>query len=79
VIFEERRRGMKTAELSRARWRKSSFSNNNGGCVEVALLPDGRVAVRDTKDHGQGPVLIFLAHEWEAFVRGVAEGEFRKG
>ncbi len=69
---------MSESELSRVQWRKSSYSGNNGGCVEVALLPDGRVAVRDTKDHGQGPVLTFLAHEWEAFVRGVVEGEFER-
>jgi hypothetical protein len=78
VIFEERRRGMNTAELSRARWRKSSYSNNNGGCLEVAHLDDGRVAVRDTKDHGRGPTLIFLAHEWEAFVLGILNGELRR-
>jgi len=67
---------MQEAELPRAQWRKSSYSGNNDGCVEVAHLDDGRVAVRDTKDHGRGPALIFLAHEWEAFVRGVLEGEF---
>ncbi len=79
VRHEERRRGVSDAELPCARWRKSSYSGNNGGCVEVAFLPDGLVAVRDTKDHGQGPALIFLAHEWEAFVRGVVEGEFGMG
>ena len=67
---------MHEAELSRAQWRKSSYSANDNACVEVARLDDGRMAVRDTKDHGQGPALIFLAHEWEAFVRGVLEGEF---
>jgi hypothetical protein len=49
---------------------------NDNACVEVAYLDDGRVAVRDTKDHGQGPILIFLPHEWQAFTRGVANGEF---
>ena len=60
-------------DLSTARWRKSSRSSSNG-CVEVAFVGD-RVAVRDSKDPG-GPVLVFTAHEWEAFVGGLRDGEF---
>ena len=61
------------ADLSTARWRKSSRSTNNG-CVEVAFVGD-RVAVRDSKDPG-GPVLLFTAHEWASFLGGVRDGEF---
>jgi hypothetical protein len=60
-------------DLSRAAWRKSTRSGVNG-CVEVGLV-DGRVAVRDSKDRG-GPVLVFTAHEWEAFLGGARDGEF---
>nr|WP_203935561.1 DUF397 domain-containing protein [Planosporangium mesophilum] len=60
--------------MSRAAWRKSTKSGNNGGCVEVAFLDDG-VAVRDTKDR-TGPVLVFTNHEWDAFLDGVSKGEF---
>jgi hypothetical protein len=64
---------------SDARWRKSSFSNGGtkGGdnCVEVAILADGQVAVRDTKDRSLAPHL-FTASEWEAFLTGVKAGEF---
>jgi hypothetical protein len=60
-------------DLSRAAWRKSTRSGNNG-CIEVAFVED-RVAVRDSKDRS-GPVLVFNAHEWEAFVGGVRTGEF---
>jgi Domain of unknown function (DUF397) len=60
-------------DLSTAKWRKSSRSGGNG-CVEVAFVGD-RVAVRDSKDPG-GPVLVFTAHEWEAFTGGVGDGEF---
>jgi hypothetical protein len=60
-------------DLSTASWRKSSWSNANG-CVEVAFV-DTRVALRDSKDRG-GPVLVFTAHEWEAFLSGVRAGEF---
>ena len=55
-------------------WRRSSFSNN-GTCVEVADLPDGRRLVRDSKDPA-GPVLTFTPAEWTAFVLGVQAGEF---
>jgi hypothetical protein len=60
-------------DLSRAAWRKSTRSGNNG-CVEVAFVED-QVAVRDSKDRS-GPVLVFTTHEWEAFVGGVRTGEF---
>jgi predicted secreted Zn-dependent protease len=55
-------------------WRRSSFSNN-GTCVEIASLPDGSVAVRDSKNPNS-PVLSFNAAEWSAFVDGVKAGEF---
>jgi hypothetical protein len=60
-------------DLSRAAWRKSTRSSNNG-CVEVGLVDD-QIAVRDSKDR-QGPVLFFTAHEWEAFLGGARDGEF---
>lgn len=62
--------------IDRALWRKSSYSGGNGGnCVEVAVLPDGNRAVRDSKDPG-GAKLAFTADEWAAFAAGVKAGEF---
>jgi len=63
-------------DLSRAVWRKSSYSGGNGGqCVEVAANLAGIIAVRDSKDRG-GSVLAFTPAEWEAFTAGVRDGEF---
>ncbi|MBI3689035.1 MAG: DUF397 domain-containing protein [Actinobacteria bacterium] len=67
---------MSAPDLSRARWRKSTYSGNNGGCVEVAFLDGGQVAVRDTKQLGQGPVLVFTPPEWDAFLKGAKAEEF---
>lgn len=55
-------------------WRKSSYSESAGACVEVA----DDVAdwlVRDSKDPA-GPVLRFTAAEWAAWLAGVKAGEF---
>ena len=56
------------AELSRALWQKSTFSNGNGGnCVEVARNLPGIVAVRDSKNP-DGPILTFSRDEWASFI-----------
>ncbi|MFD9950658.1 DUF397 domain-containing protein [Nonomuraea sp. NPDC059023] len=56
-------------------WRKSTFSGQGDNCVEVADLPEGGRALRDSKDPG-GSVLRFTHGEWEAFKLGMAAGEF---
>jgi Domain of unknown function (DUF397) len=59
-------------DLSRADWRKSTYSTANG-CVEVAFV-ESRVAVRDSK-WADSPVLLFSGAAWEEFV-GVRDREF---
>ena len=62
-------------EITKAAWRKASYCNGATACVEVAPLPDGGVALRDSKQP-DGPVLTFTGQEWWAFQRGVLAGEF---
>ncbi|MEJ8278880.1 DUF397 domain-containing protein [Pseudonocardia spirodelae] len=56
------------------RFRTSSFCLD-GGCVAVAALADGGVAVASTLDTGATPI-AFTRAEWDAFVAGVKAGEF---
>ncbi|AZM90712.1 MULTISPECIES: DUF397 domain-containing protein [Streptomyces] len=59
-----------TTRSDSPRWFKSSYSNNGGNCVEVAVNLPGIVPVRDSKTPG-GPVLNFGAEAFAAFVAGI--------
>lgn len=61
-------------DFSGARW-VASRSCNNSACVQVAHLPGGMVAVRDSKDTAKA-AHVFDSAEWAAFVTGVKAGEF---
>ncbi|WJK32635.1 DUF397 domain-containing protein [Solwaraspora sp. WMMA2065] len=56
-------------------WRKSSRSNNQGECVEMADGPGGVVGVRDSKDPA-GPVLVVAPASWSSFVAAARAGTF---
>jgi len=63
-------------DLSRAEWRKASYSTGNGGnCVEVARDLPGIVAVRDSKDP-DGPRLAFTSRNWDTFTAALKAGCF---
>lgn len=72
---------MRASDLSRATWRKSSYSNGTGGsCVEITALTghlrvnEHAVAVRDSKDP-DGAVLAFTEDAWRDFMVRVKTGQ----
>ncbi|MPY64816.1 DUF397 domain-containing protein [Streptomyces spongiae] len=72
---------MREYDLSKARWRKSSYSGGSGGedCVEVADGVPSIVPVRDTKSP-LGPVLLITPAAWTEFIGAVtALGEGAQG
>jgi len=66
--------GMPAVELRGARWQKSSFSANNN-CVEMAALPTGEIALRNSRDP-DGPALVYTRSEIDALLRGARNGDF---
>ncbi|WP_327234440.1 DUF397 domain-containing protein [Streptomyces sp. NBC_01317] len=60
--------------MSVTRWRKSSYSNQDGGqCLEVSDDFVAVVPVRDSKNP-HGPILAFPAGGWSSFVSAVKSG-----
>jgi hypothetical protein len=65
---------MSDYNLSAATWRTARACNNSA-CVQVAHLPGGMVALRDSKDPEKAPH-VFDGEEWAAFVAGIKAGDF---
>jgi hypothetical protein len=63
-----------THDLSEARWVRSRLCSSDG-CVEVAHLAGGGVAIRDSKDLRKA-AHVFDHEEWSAFIAGAKNGEF---
>jgi Domain of unknown function (DUF397) len=59
--------GAGCVEVGAIPWRKSTYSDNGGaGCIEAGHIA-GAVLVRDTTQHGTGPVLRVTPSDWERF------------
>ena len=67
--------GMAARDLHGVVWRKSRHSNSQGTCVEFAKLPDGDVAVRNSR-FPDGPALVYTPAEMESMLLGIKDGEF---
>ncbi|WP_280886826.1 DUF397 domain-containing protein [Streptomyces sp. LBL] len=68
---------MSRPDLNGVAWRKSSYSNQEGGnCVEVADGFPGTVPVRDSKTP-HGPALRFETGSWAAFIGELRAGQHR--
>ncbi|MFI9582345.1 DUF397 domain-containing protein [Streptomyces sp. NPDC052236] len=57
-------------------YRKSSYSDPERECVEVAGNVPGIVAIRDSKDLA-GPTLRFPPPAWHAFQTAIRESELK--
>jgi hypothetical protein len=62
-------------DLSRAVWRKSTFSSQNGGCVEIAANLPGVIAIRDSKRPDGGAHVISGA-VFAAFLADARAGRY---
>ncbi|MGA4841106.1 DUF397 domain-containing protein [Streptomyces sp. G45] len=54
-------------EIQGAVWFKSSHSNADGNCLEVAHLSAHEVAARDSKQ-SHGPVVVISSGAWSSLV-----------
>jgi hypothetical protein len=68
--------GMPAAELGELDWRVARGRGGQAGSgVELAKLPDGQIAVRNSADP-DGPALIYTRAEIEALIGGAQDGDF---
>jgi Domain of unknown function (DUF397) len=67
--------GMSASLLRELAWLKSQASNPSGNCVEMAELPDGAIAVRNSR-FPDGPALLYTRAEIDAFIKGAKDGDF---
>jgi Domain of unknown function (DUF397) len=62
-----------SADSTDTAWRTSSRCSH-GDCVQVGSLPARAVGVRDTKNRGGGPDLVFTPAAWRSFITEVKQG-----
>jgi hypothetical protein len=77
--------GMPAGDLKDVQWRRAGGSQTGpAGAsedaaeavgVEMAKLPDGQIAVRNSADP-DGPALIYTRAEIEALIGGAQDGDF---
>lgn len=65
----------KQGNCVQARWQQSTRCSD-GGCVEINHALGEGIHVRDSKLGDDSPILTFTYAEWDAFIKGVKDGEF---
>jgi hypothetical protein len=65
---------MTSIDFGALRWFTSTASGDIS-CVEVAYVPGGGVAVRNSRERARPPH-VFSDLEWATFLTGVRNGEF---
>lgn len=65
---------MAAPDFAGLHWRKSSYSNGGGECVEVADLPDNGMGVRDSKLGEQSPIFTLSRAGWIGLLDAVKAG-----
>jgi hypothetical protein len=73
--MEQFANGTPAGQLGDVEWRKGSRSHGGYECIEVAVLPDGSIGMRNSRDPG-GPALVYTRRELAAFIAGAQAGEF---
>jgi len=68
---------MPAGDLTDVQWRRAGGEGAAAGAdgVEMARLPDGQIAVRNSADP-DGPALIYTRAEIEALIGGAQDGDF---
>ena len=67
--------GIPASSLTEADWQASRHGDPQESRVELALLPGGDIAMRNSRQPG-GPALIYSHAEIEAFIAGAKDGDF---
>ena len=76
VVSPTSRKHMESQVIASVEWRKSSHSGGaSNACIEFAPLPDGMIAMRNSRDP-DGALLVFTRREIAAMMAGVRDGEF---
>ncbi|MEV4105665.1 DUF397 domain-containing protein [Nonomuraea sp. NPDC049649] len=58
-------------------WKRSSFCNHNGNCVEVRAMDARTVAIRDSKRPDQAP-LVISASDYSDFIQSIRNGDVQR-
>ena len=61
--------------LAELEWQAGRRAAPGEAAIELALLPDGSIAMRHSGEPG-GPMLIYTRAEVDAFIGGAKDGDF---